>query len=448
MDQSLHSWVLGAFPKTMVAIDNVLETLFQGFGHGAFGVFAALLLVVLVATSIIPTIIAVSLGAAWLIAVVWLARLAPLKSLTVISRWVLVLFGGAIFAVAANSFGTWAVAQYQKQRKFDLAETQRDKDSPEHPAAVLSDKNASAEKAEATPAPVPDKKPSRPPNSQPEIKPANRASNSDNVTEGIWFGIHIEASKTVRDEFWALDDKFLNQFRKSGSLNTIDRLPPNYAVTGWASTFMKILPCGEEGISTSEISFVISEHPLMVASMANNASQGKCAIRAGVFVPHTGQGVSLVGSDPLPPQQYILEFPVWGAKDSFGLRFHMWSEELKQLNQGYLPLWKSFAIDDANETIDLQIHRKGPRWTPVPRIEQCLPNKILLRTALESGGPWIVREYKLVSNIPHQIGRGDDASQIFIWAFTWQRTGYGEQLNAFAGADGNMPPGLQLHDIR
>jgi hypothetical protein len=432
----------------MSAIDTALETLFRTFGNHVFGVIVALLLVALVATNVIPLIIAISVGAAWLIAVIWLARLAPVKGLTVISRWMIVLIGGAVFAVAANSFGKWTVAQYQKQRKADFAESQKENAAPARPVALPPDTSNSTERQEVTPAPVPEKKPSRPPDSQPEIKPANRASNSDNVTEGIWFGIHIEASKTVRDEFWALDDKFLNQFRKSGSLNTIDRLPPDNAVTGWASTFMKILPCGEEGISTSAISFVISEHPLMVASMANNASQGKCAIRAGVFVPHTGQGVSLVGFDPLPPQQYILEFPVWGAKDSFGVRFHMWSEELKQLNQGYLPLWKSFAIDDANEKIDLQIHRKGPRWTPVPRIEQCLPNKILLRTALESGGPWIVREYKLVSNIPHQIGRGDDASQIFIWAFTWQRTGYGEQLNAFAGADGKMPPGLQLHDIR
>src|SRR5713226_6316653 len=107
-DQNLHSWVLGAFPKTMAAIDKTLETLFQGFGHGAFGVFAALLLVVLVATNVIPTIVAVSLGAAWLIGVVWLARLAPVKSLTVISRWMIVLIGGAIFALAANRFGKWA----------------------------------------------------------------------------------------------------------------------------------------------------------------------------------------------------------------------------------------------------------------------------------------------------------------------------------------------------
>jgi hypothetical protein len=447
-DQSVHSWVLAAFPKTMSAIDTVLETLFQTFGHPVFGVIVTLLLVALVATNVIPKVVAVSVGAAWLIAVVWLAQLAPVKCLTVISRWVLILVGGAVFAVAANSFGKWAVAQYQKQRKADLAESQRDKDFPAQPTAVPSDKSASAEKEEAALAPVPKKKASKLPDSQPEIKPANRASNSDNVTEGFWFGIHMEASKTVRDEFWALDEKYLGHFRGSGSLNTIDRLPPEYIATGWASTFMKLLLCGEEGISSSAISFVVSEHPQMAASMANSAYQGKCSMRATVFVPHTGLGVTLAGPDPFPPHQYILEFPVWGEKNSFGLRFHMWSEELKQLNQGYLPLWKSFAIDDANEKIDLQISRKGPVWTPVPRLEQCLSNKILLRTGLESGGPWIVREYKLVSNKPHQIGRGDDASQIFIWAFTWQRTGYGEQLNALAGADGKMPPGLQLHDIR
>jgi hypothetical protein len=448
MDQTMHSRVLGACPKTMSAIDIALETLFRTFGNPVFGVIVALLLVALVATNAIPLIVAVSVGAAWLIAVIWLARLAPVKSLTVISRWLIVLIGGAVFAVAANDFGKWTVAQYQNQRKAELAESQRENEAPARTATVPPDESTSTEGREVTAAPVPKKKPSRPSDSQPEIKPANRASNSDNVTEGIWFGIHMEASKTVREEFWGLDQKYLDQFRGSGSLNTIDRLPSEYIATGWASTFMKILLCGEEGISASAISFVISEHPRMAASMANSAYQGKCSMRATVFVPHTGHGVTLVGSDPLPLYQYILDFPVWGEKNSFGLRFHMWSEELKELNQGYLPVWKSFAIDDANETIELQIHRKGSRWTSVPRLEQCLPNEILLRTGLESGGPWIVREYKLVSNNPHQIGRGDDASQIFIWAFTWQRKGYGEQLNAFAGAGGKMPRGLQLHDIR
>jgi hypothetical protein len=60
---------------------------FEDFGHGAFGVFAGLLLVMLVAANVIRVAAGFSLGVAWIIAFVWLARLEPVKGLTVISRW-------------------------------------------------------------------------------------------------------------------------------------------------------------------------------------------------------------------------------------------------------------------------------------------------------------------------------------------------------------------------
>lgn len=117
-----------------------------------------------------------------------------------------------------------------------------------------------------------------------------------------------------------------------------------------------------------------------------------------------------------------------------------------------MPPWKSFAIDKADDKLELKISRKGANWNPIPSLDRNLPNKILLRTGLESEGPWIVREYKLTSRIPRQIARGDDASQVFIWAFTWKRTGYAEQPNQFAGVTG-IEPGtpkatLKIQDVR
>jgi hypothetical protein len=117
-DQAIHSWVTGRFPRTMSAVDRILEKLFEAFGHGAFGVFAALLLVVLVATNVIPVIVAVPLFVAWLIAVVWLARLKVVKSLTVLSRWLIVLIGGAAFAFAAHGLGRWALTQYDRTEEL------------------------------------------------------------------------------------------------------------------------------------------------------------------------------------------------------------------------------------------------------------------------------------------------------------------------------------------
>jgi hypothetical protein len=279
-------------------------------------------------------------------------------------------------------------------------------------------------------------------------EPANRASNSDNITEEIWFGIHMEASKTIKDDFEALDDKFLKVYRGNGSLNTIDQLPQEYYDKAWEITFGRILICGEENIVSSSMSFIVSEHPQMSVSVSNNAfPKAACAISAITLVQHTGRGLTFEGPNPFPRHQYILEFPV-GTRSSFGLRFHMWSEELKQLNQGYLPLWKSFAVDDTSEKIRLEVHRKGPNWISLRRLEQSLPRKILLRTGLSSMGPWIVREYTLTANHPEQFGTGDDASQVIIWAFTWKRTGYAEQLNSFARVDGKMSSGLQTQEER
>lgn len=106
-DQAMHSRLMEHFPRTMSIVDRILESLFEDFGHGAFGVFVGLLLVTLVAAKIIGVAVGFSLGVAWIIAFVWLAQLKPVQSLTVISRWLVILIGGTVFAVAAYIFGRW-----------------------------------------------------------------------------------------------------------------------------------------------------------------------------------------------------------------------------------------------------------------------------------------------------------------------------------------------------
>jgi hypothetical protein len=98
----------------MRTVDAVLETLFSVFSHGAFGLLCALLLIVLVATNHIPIIVAASLFGAWIIVIVWLARLKSVKSLTVLSRLVVIVIGGTVLAIAANSFGEWALRESQQ----------------------------------------------------------------------------------------------------------------------------------------------------------------------------------------------------------------------------------------------------------------------------------------------------------------------------------------------
>jgi len=115
-DQAMHSLLMEHFPRTFSIVDRILESLFQDFGRGAFGVFAGLLLVVLVVAKVIPVVVGFSLGVAWIIAFVWLAQLKPVKDLTVISRWLVVLIGGAVFGFAAHIFGSWAFHQVSLQK--------------------------------------------------------------------------------------------------------------------------------------------------------------------------------------------------------------------------------------------------------------------------------------------------------------------------------------------
>ena len=110
-DQAMHSQLMEHYPRTMSIVVAILESLFEDFGRGAFGVFAGLLLLVLVAAKVISVVAGFSLGVAWVIAFVWLAQLKPVKDLTVISRWLVVLIGGTVFAFAAHIFGSWAFRQ-------------------------------------------------------------------------------------------------------------------------------------------------------------------------------------------------------------------------------------------------------------------------------------------------------------------------------------------------
>ena len=145
-----------------------------------------------------------------------------------------------------------------------------------------------------------------------ELESARKSLNPDsnNVTEAIWFGVQMEASKVVRDEFLALDPKFLGLYRKSGSVNSVDQFPSEFYDTAWQSTFGKVLICGQDDIVGSSLSVSVSEHPQMMVSIQNGGSG--CQFRAFVYVPHTGSGTDFIGKSSFPRHGYILDLPVWG----------------------------------------------------------------------------------------------------------------------------------------
>jgi hypothetical protein len=258
----------------------------------------------------------------------------------------------------------------------------------------------------------------------------------NSITEAIWFGIYVQASATLKDQFRSMDQAALQIYGGAYSINTIDNLPAESYETAWQSTFGKVLMCNPElGISSS-MNFVLFQHPYISVSISNNSlSDRKCEIKGYVNRPITTGDIGFVLTGPSgkwPRHAYILDVPI--TRDAFAVRLFMNGIEMKQLTEGYSPPWKSFAVNDAKDVLRLQIYRKGAaHWVALQELERFLPDKIMLTTDLMYGGPKIVREYKLVSHVPQQTGRGDDASQIFIWAFTWQPIRYAEEHSEFSG---------------
>jgi len=273
-----------------------------------------------------------------------------------------------------------------------------------------------------------------PPVSKPEAATTAQATSRaklDNLAEAVWFSINIEATKSAIEQVQSIDPKFLRWYEGNGSVNTVDNLPAGFYETAWDRTFGRLLICdAAQGISAA-LDVNVSQHPSLFVSLVNNSIGGKCALRAMVSSPPMAGGSSFtLAGDGEPRSGYILDLPI--KRDTFGLRFYMTAQQLKQLAQGYEPLWRSYAIDDPEERIQLSIYRRGAaEWKPIANLNQFLPSHITLKTDLLFGGPQVVREFALTSDKPQLIGRGDDASKVYIWAFTWTRTAYRETKSDF-----------------
>jgi len=260
--------------------------------------------------------------------------------------------------------------------------------------------------------------------------------NLDNVTEAIWFGFH-GSSRGLAEQFREVGQSSLGLPPGANSINTVDNFPPETYDKAWASTFGKMLLCDPaKGVIGSGITVTVSRHPMIAVQIANSSSNGSpCRVAANLinavhgYIPfgNIGQHVG-----------YILDLPAKGnasGGDAFGLRFYLAGDVVREFAQGDLPQWKAFAIDDPNESIQLQLSRKGKEWVSIPNFEELLPQHLTVATDLMVGGPKIVRQFELVSKTPRQIARGDDASETFVWAFTWRRNRYSEEKSEFSGSN-------------
>src|SRR6185369_10934363 len=117
VDKATHSFLMGRYPRTIRLVDGFLGWLFGIFKHAIFGVIVGLLLVALAVTGRVTVIVAISLGAAWLLTVVWIAKSKFVRKLTILSRLVTVIGIAVLFAGISIVSGRWTLAQYRQTKQ-------------------------------------------------------------------------------------------------------------------------------------------------------------------------------------------------------------------------------------------------------------------------------------------------------------------------------------------
>jgi hypothetical protein len=180
--------------------------------------------------------------------------------------------------------------------------------------------------------------------------------NMDNVTEAIWFGFHGN-SRGLAEQFREVDQNSLGFPSGANSINTVDNFSPETYDKAWASTFGKVLLCDPaNGVIGSAFTVTVSRHPSIAVQILNASFNGSpCRVVAHISasaVTNAIPGYVLTGNAG-QHLGYILDLPV--KRDTFGLRYYMTGEAVKEIAHGYLPRWKSFAIDDPNESIQLEL---------------------------------------------------------------------------------------------
>jgi len=115
IDNNLHNWLLLRFPKQLSIIDKISDQLFKIITNPAFALIITFLLVVLVVTNVVNIIIAISIGCAWLIAIVWISRSEFIRKVHLPIRLIFLIIIGFILAFGGSYFGNWTLTQYRQQ---------------------------------------------------------------------------------------------------------------------------------------------------------------------------------------------------------------------------------------------------------------------------------------------------------------------------------------------
>src|ERR1700722_1161675 len=161
-DRAIHDRIYREFPRTVRIVDNILGAFLAIVSNPLFSIIVALILVPLVTSETISLVNALSIGGAWIVAVAWVARSAPLKDIPVPSRFLIVMLLAAILAVSGIKFGHWSTQKWEAHHK-ETAEPKHEESKKELPKIesapmVLGVKPAPSKK-ETRPAEHPKPKP-------------------------------------------------------------------------------------------------------------------------------------------------------------------------------------------------------------------------------------------------------------------------------------------------
>jgi len=119
-DRALHSYALNRFPRATSIIDRVLAWLLRVLESPIFALVLGLLLGVLGVTGLPIWVVVVSFVVIWLVAVVGIAKRSYVKSLSIPTQTVTLLFIGFLLAFALTASGKWLVLK-SREPEFYIA---------------------------------------------------------------------------------------------------------------------------------------------------------------------------------------------------------------------------------------------------------------------------------------------------------------------------------------
>ena len=109
------------YRRAIPLLDRALDGIIEFSGNPLLSLIVTLVLGVLAITARIRIFVAVSLGASWLIATLWISRSARAKQLTSAQRLLVILLSAFFLAAATLTFGNWVLNQYQQQPQARVA---------------------------------------------------------------------------------------------------------------------------------------------------------------------------------------------------------------------------------------------------------------------------------------------------------------------------------------